>query len=500
MNKSIVTIALLFGTVIPGSADIYEEYNKIKEQAEAEFNKVRDEAVREYEEYRRKANEEFARFMEQPWQPSSLRPIEKPPVLPSPDPIIQDIDTVRDTPPAPIIIAEVTPVPEPAPQPEPIEPIREIKEEIKVPEFTVNLYGTEFKFRKPDMTGFRLSGGNGSDIARAWNWLNSDRTNNLLRDCLSQREGRVLCDWAYLSLLQKVSETLLPANKNASTLLTGFLFSQSGYKMRFVLDSNKQLHLFYNPTGFVYNTPLTVIDGERFYKFDNGVPLTGSFELCNFRFPGEKSLSFEILRPMKLDNDPSPMRQVTAHYHPDVKVEVRVNKNLMDFYNSYPEATITDDFVTRWAICGNTPASPEIIDNLYPALKEAIKGQSQRAAVNILLHLAQSFEYGYDDEIWGEDRAFFMDESWFYPLSDCEDHAVNFSRMVRDVMGLDAALVYYPGHLAAAVAFTDPDVTGDYIDYKGKRYIVCDPTIFYSNVGKTMPGMDNSEAILIPLR
>ena len=93
-----------------------------------------------------------------------------------------------------------------------------------------------------------------------------------------------------------------------------------------------------------------------------------------------------------------------------------------------------------------------------------------------------------------------MEESWQYPYSDCEDHAVNFTHMVRDILGLDACLVYYPGHLSSCVALTEGDVQGDYIDYNGIRYTVCDPTYFFAGVGKTAPSNDNSQAILVPLR
>lgn len=121
------------------------------------------------------------------------------------------------------------------------------------------------------------------------------------------------------------------------------------------------------------------------------------------------------------------------------------------------------------------------------------------ATVSLNIFMNGFFPYGYDEEIWHRERSFFMDESWYYPESDCEDHAIHFSRMVRDLMGLDAVLLYYPGHLASAVAFTDGSANGDYVMKNGKKYIVCDPTIFYSNVGTTMRGMNNSEAILVDL-
>lgn len=477
--------------------DSFEEF---KRSAQEQFEKFKLHTEQEFEAYRRSINEEFAKYMEQDWQNFRVSPKDIIPEVPSPKPVIEDIDTVKHRTPVPIIISEVAPVTPPLPQPEPIEPIREIIEDKGSDYLIVRFYGTDLRVRKPDLSRFSFSTGSGKDFANGWKWLNNDRTNNLIKDCLDIRGKYALCDWAYLSLLRNVSEILVGKDSNAAILLTGFLFNQSGYKMRFGIDGQKKLHLFYNPTGIVYNTPLLLIDGERFYDFADVKSQNNSFEICNFSFPGEKSLSFEILKPMKLNYDAAESRKVTAHYHSEVSVEVAVNRNLIDFYNDYPTATINNIPETRWAVYANTPVSAEIQQSIYPVLREKIRGKSQKEAADILLHLAQSFKYGYDDEVWGGDRAFFMDESWYYPLSDCEDHAINFTRLIRDLMGLDAALVYYPGHLAAAVAFTDPEVTGDYLIYDGVKYIVCDPTIFYSNVGTTMRGMNNSEAVLVPLR
>lgn len=63
-------------------------------------------------------------------------------------------------------------------------------------------------------------------------------------------------------------------------------------------------------------------------------------------------------------------------------------------------------------------------------------------------------------------------------------------------MGLEVILLYYPGHLATAVRFTE-EVTGDYLSVDGKRYVVCDPTFINAPVGRTMTGMDNATAHVI---
>jgi len=90
----------------------------------------------------------------------------------------------------------------------------------------------------------------------------------------------------------------------------------------------------------------------------------------------------------------------------------------------------------------------------------------------LLYWVQTAFVYEYDDKVWGHDRAFFAEESLSYPYCDCEDRSILFSRLVRDLLGLDVILVFYPGHLATAVAFTD-NVDGDYIELNGKHYIIC---------------------------
>ena len=93
------------------------------------------------------------------------------------------------------------------------------------------------------------------------------------------------------------------------------------------------------------------------------------------------------------------------------------------------------------------------------------------------------FKYEYDDNVWGHDRAFFGEESLFYPFCDCEDRSILLSHLVRDLVGLDVVLVYYPGHLAMAVDFKE-DVDGEYYMYDNRKFVVCDPTYIGASVGQ----------------
>ena len=136
---------------------------------------------------------------------------------------------------------------------------------------------------------------------------------------------------------------------------------------------------------------------------------------------------------------------------------------------------------------------------MFNTLKQSIEGLDERNAVNKILNFVQTaFEYEYDDKVWGGDRVFFATETLHYPYADCEDRSILFARLVRDLVGLDVVLIYYPGHLATAVGFTQ-EVNGDYLTYRNKKYTVCDPTYIGAPVGRTMPGMNNQQAQVIVL-
>jgi hypothetical protein len=183
-----------------------------------------------------------------------------------------------------------------------------------------------------------------------------------------------------------------------------------------------------------------------------------------------------------------------------MSVQISENQNLLSFFNSYPTSEVGGNFMTRWAMYANTPICQEAQKKLYPQLRSFINGRSQLEAVERLLNWVQTaFVYEYDDKVWGGDRAFFPDETLYYPYCDCEDRSILFTRLVRDLLGLKCILIYYPGHLASAVSFTE-HVSGDYIQINGSRFVVCDPTYIGASVGHTMPDMDNATAKVIVLQ
>lgn len=459
------------------------------------YETFKKETRKEYNDFREQCNKEYAKFMREAWKefqmtPAIPTPKEKP-VPPVEFPIKEREKPIDGH---PIPFEKIVPPPVVQPQPQPLEPIqlsplpsREL--------YPFTFFGTKWEVTLSEEERFRLNDCNENTLANAWLLLSNDRYDALLRDCLSIRTENKLCDWAYLIMLQEIANSFLGKDTNEATLLTAYLYCQSGYKTRLAKTGN-HLCLLYSSKHTIYNLACWTIGGEKFYPL---TPTEGSLYICPATYPRETPLSLSITQQPLLAKQLSEKRSLQAKGFPEIKASAVTNKNLTDFYNTYPTSMIQDDFGTRWAFYANTPASEEMRQTLYPALKKFVEGKSQKEAGNMLLNFVQTaFEYEYDDKVWGHDRAFFPDEILYYPYCDCEDRSILFSRVIRDIMGLETVLLYYPGHIATAVHFTE-EVAGDYLTINGKRYVVCDPTFINAPVGRTMTGMNNSTARVILL-
>lgn len=378
--------------------------------------------------------------------------------------------------------------------PQPITPIKEVPE--NSPQyFSFSYLGTTLQVRKPQNTCIKLSGLSENAIADTWEALCSPPYNNMIFDCLKLRSSLKLCDWAYLMMLKELSKAYCGTGTNEATLLMAFLYSQSGYKMR-LGQANGKLEMLYASQHNVYNTPYFSFDDEKFYALSKE---SGSIQVCAAKYPKEQSMSLWVSHEPKVEFQASNTRTLTASRYPEIAVHTSINRNLLAFYDSYPASEVGGNFMTRWAMYANTPICDEVKNELYPQLKKYIQGRSKLDAAERLLNFVQTaFTYEYDDKVWGGDRAFFAEETLYYPYCDCEDRSILFSHLVRDLLGLKVVLVYYPGHLATAVQFNE-EVNGDYLVVNGRKYTICDPTYIGASIGRTMPQMDNSTAKVIIL-
>lgn len=466
-------------------------------RAHSMLDEFRKEAREDFENFRKQCMEEFIDFVRNPWKEfKEEAPVPLPKDDEVPPVVIPKEDEDKPVAPKPVVIDDDVVKPQPVqPQPKPVQPI----EEVPVPEVkyvSFSFFGTPAQVRFDTANIVHLNGLNGEAVADALGRFTPAAYDNMLFDCLSLRSKLQLSDWAYLQMLRNLSMKVAAGNANDATLLLAYLYMQSGYQMRLATD-NQRLYMLYASRHNIFEKSFYIIDGIRYYGVED---MPCSLYISDARFPQEQQMSLLISKSQKLAVSKGSSRTISSMRYKDFKMEVSVNKNLMDFYNTYPTSMLGPDFMTRWAMYANAPMDETVRTQAYPALRNSLKGLSQKEAVERLLNLVQTgFVYEYDDKVWGGDRAFFAEESLFYPYCDCEDRSILLTRLVRDLLGLKCILIYYPGHLASAIEFTESGVQGDYISLGGHRYIVADGTYINAPLGRTMPDMDNKTAKVILL-
>ena len=391
------------------------------------------------------------------------------------------------------------------------EPLAEVKEEtFRANSYmTFEVFGTQCKVRIGENCRFKLkdvSSDAVADVIR--DEFPKPQFDNMLFDCLQERKRHDFSDWAYYQMLLALTRKFYGEGTNEAVLAQAFLYSQSGYKMRLAHDDS-HLYMLAATRHFIYNKLFFSLDGDWYFMLDG--KQSEKLSICQASFPMESSLSLQISAAQRLAMNPTGERTLTSRKNPDFSFTIHSNKNYIDFLGTYPSSTVNNNFMTRWSMYANCPLDESIREQLYPQMKEKLAGKSELMAVQELLWWmhgnvdlegviqdSNCFLYRYDEDVWGVDRAFFGEETLFYPYCDCEDRSILLSHLVRDVVGLDVVLVYYPGHLAMAVHFNEP-VEGDYVMCEGRKFIVVDPTYIGSRVGETMPMVADEPTTVILL-
>lgn len=337
--------------------------------------------------------------------------------------------------------------------------------------FPFRFYGRTYKVRYDDHD-IPLPSVGEQDVAKAWDELAVSAT-PLLDDCLTIRDSESLCDWAYLQLIDSLSTAIYPSSMNKRELLFGFLMGMSGYNIRFG-RSGDDLTCLYATEQIIYARPYFSKDGAYFFRHRPG---QGSLELSDSAPEATRPLDFRLTKSPAFASGLEQARHIETG---GIGLDFKIPQSLLDFYASYPH--------TEMYIKADAPVSEAVKETVYPALSSSISGLGEVDAVNKLLGFVQGLmEYRTDGSRWGYEKWSFPEESFYYLCGDCDDHAILFSRLVRDLVGLDVLLVECEvdgaSHETTAVRLSEP-LNGDTILYQGDVYYCCEPTSNVAKVGE----------------
>ena len=300
----------------------------------------------------------------------------------------------------------------------------------------------------------------------------------LIANCQQAQKDFRLNDWGVFLFVKTAAEALCN-DENSCIVMQQFLLNELGYRAKMARRGDRnQLLLFVATDCMVYGHPYFTKEGLNYYNI-NGT------EACTFYMCNQDSKKAKIPVAMRLNNVPALNSGVVSRQRTNkagnVSVSVNVSKSLMDFYASMPQCD--------YGVYAKAPVAGSLAQEVLGTLRPLVQGKSEVDAANLLLNFVQTgFKYATDEEQFGFEKPFFVEELFYYPACDCEDRSVLFGWLVRELLGLDVVYLDYPNHIATAVQFKG-DVKGDFLTVDGKRYTVCDPTYIGASIGMTMPNL-----------
>ncbi|WP_278855295.1 hypothetical protein [Leyella stercorea] len=305
----------------------------------------------------------------------------------------------------------------------------------------------------------------------------------LVDDCRKVKKEFNLNDWGIFLFVREASKTLC-TDENAAVVMQQFLLNELGYKSKMARRADRnQMLLFVAADCQVYGHPYFTKDGLNYYNLTSN-------ESCQFYMCQEDSPKAKSKLNMQVNHAPALNAGMVNSVHKNrsgsVAVSVDVPKSLMEFYGSMPQCD--------YSVYVNAEVNPSVASKVLSTLAPLVNGKSEAEAANLLINFVQTgFQYATDQEQFGYEKPFFVEELFYYPYCDCEDRSVLYSYLVRNLLKLDVVLLDYPNHIATAVCFNE-NVSGDFVTVGGKKYVVCDPTYIGASIGKAMPQFKNVAA------
>lgn len=486
MNIKVKTFEFVFLIILVTLPTLIfaQNFDEYVRQQQAKFSAHTDRVNKEFDEHRQRMNAEYAEIMKKKWEETDVQEAIPVPKRPEPSqPVVKPDDS-----PAPTMRMPSAKVVE-LPKQEMPAPERPIKVPATTsPNFKFKFHNTECKVTLGNDMKISLADAYEQSASSAWTEMSEKGYDMLAGECLSERERLELNDWGYIELVKVLAEKFL-GKGNAATIMQTYILVQSGYKVR-LARCGTRLALLVPFTNQIYGRQYIEIEGEKFYDiYGSG---SGTYYVFNRSFSGEKTASTSITHEPQLEYQPSDEKTFGARRYPNLKVNLQTNKNLIDFYSSFP---VTDN----WSGYIGASLSQKVKDKLYPALKEQMKGRNSMGCVTLLLNFVQTaFQYKSDWDQFGCEKPFFGDELFYYPYCDCEDRSILFYILVKELVGVDVVLLDYPDHIATAVCLSEEyDIKGCYFMVGGKKYYICDPTYIGASIGDCMQQYINTAPNII---
>ena len=479
-----VAAALLLGlNLAPPRAQAGEDFESYRRAQQTGVQQMQ----KEFQDYQARQNREFADFLKTQWRDSAA--IEGRPRFTTPEPKHAPVfQPPPGTPPPPAAPQAVRPPPPPQPLPPPRS--RAFADDT----MEVAFYGNPVRFTyDPRWASYRLPGGDKPQAMSAfWTMMSDSDYGPAMQTVNAARRDLHLDDWGAVILWRSIAQALQPGRPSEQNLLLWYFLVNFGYDARMGY-AGEDVYLFVAIRQHVYATQYIRVGDQQYYAAltaDHGAGMRSVYTY-EASYPGN-------LRPLDVQAATTAFtRPLVAHRElafsfrgKAIRLDVPYDRRLAEYLGTFPQ--------TDFELYFDTGASTVLRRGLVPELKRYTAGMSQEEAVDFLLAFVQyAFAYKTDIEQFGYQKSFFVEESLYFPYADCKDRSVLFAWLVREVLGIKAVALHYPGHMTTALALRriQPDFTT--IAHDGQRYVIADPTYIGASVGEAMPSYQNTAPIRV---
>lgn len=469
---------LLFCT----GAVLAETPDEFRQRQRREMEDFRNARQAEVVAFRDSVNHEYARFLEQQWEQMqtlrNTRSFTPPPLTFAPHPSEPPKE------PEPPAIPESEPPMAPEPRQIPDEPSGR----------NASFYGKRLTLYKDSLQLPHLRSTSGRDVADYWRALSGDM-NGIMEELGRVGNELGLDDWGAYRLAYELAPNYITGiTANERVVFSVFMLSQRGFKCK-MAESDGKLYPLLATANELFNLMYIELPRESTRYYVVTTDKIGNLNVCPADFPSASRM-LDITPPQNLPligGSRSSLERTWQDYSgTEFCCSINYDPEIVRYLVSYPCL----DF-KKYA---EGPVDRICMNSLMEQLNAQMENMDTIAKLNHLLHFAQfAFRYKTDLDNFGYEKWNFSDETLVAEYCDCEDRAILWSRLVKEMLGIETALVYYPGiHLAAAVAIKEAPGHAT-VSSANRKYVLCDPTYIGADIGMEMPTLAARNRNVIPL-
>ncbi|MDD5372688.1 MAG: hypothetical protein PHO62_04580 [Sulfurimonas sp.] len=438
------------------------------EQSFKDFKTFKKTQIQSFQTYKDERDTAFSNYLKQEWQAyNALAPVS---LYETPKPV--EIDSVKPQEIEPVGPKIIIAIKEDEKKEEPAVFSTERKD------ISFDFYGSTLGFNIPSgIKNANFSPATQAGIANFFNSAASSEYETLLLEIEKISKSMNLNDWGVYLLVTKLSDKAT-TNQDNSKLLSWFLFNKMGYAVKVGLADNHAVLMHYSQKT-IYSTPNYSFENKKYYVVSNYAKGNlGKVYSYKQEYQGATKaldLSLETLPNFKekIESKTLTFSQFGNSYN----IPITYNKNLIDFMATYPQA----DYETFF----NAPLDSKTYADLATELKKYIDGKKASEAINFVLNFVQkSFKYEQDNRQFGREKVMFAQETLYFDKSDCEDRAVLFAYLVKELFDINVLGVKYKDHMATALYIP---LEGDKITAGSRKFVIADPTYIDATIGMSMP-------------